>query len=577
MNTDHQPTATSYVAQGQSLHQDADLHGALECYTRALQADPSNVAAHFLSALIAVKHLAFETAEKHLRAACERQPNHAPTALLRGHVLNQLGQPEKALICLDVAERLIPGSPLLWTYRAQALWSLDRHDEALMACDRALASDPGQVSALLTRAACFHMLHRHNEAVAACNAFLDAAPEPAQGHVDVTRILLSGLGRDPQEAETLRRCLQHLNTAIARAPHWAQAHEGRGAVLERTGDIPDALASYRKALQLRPDWDDAAYGEGRCLLSLGQWQQGWLAHERRWFRPRIQAWRRDTGAPLWKGESLAGKSIAVVAERGFGDVIQFFRFVEPLRALAGSVSLVLPPALQRLLDPGNVQGTAPAGPFDYHCPILSLAHRLGITPSTVPGRQGYLSANAALAAAWRQQLGPATRLRVGLVWSGDPFHGNDHNRSLQLARLSGLLALEGIDFVCLQQVMRDTDRQAHARLSNLRFYGPQLHDFADTAALCDAMDVVICADTSVAHLAGALGKPLWLLLPAVAEWRWMLEREDSPWYAHARLFRQPRRGDWDSVIARVRNELLALRARRAATDTGLEVVGAPCP
>ncbi len=515
---------------------------------------PTHVQAHFLSALIAVQQGRLEQARSYLDTVCTIDPAHAQAAMLRGHVLDRLGDPVNAVASLDMAAALMPGSAMLWNYRAQALFSLKRYDEALACCDRALSLTPGRTDTAFLRGVLLQMLGRFSQAMRTWDQLLEASPADAGTHELIARGLLAGVGHGRPEAELLCDALKYADTAIALQPDRGTAHEVRASVLERCGDILAALASYRQALRLRPELDDASYGMGRCLLALGDWKDGWLAHERRWFRPHHMAWRRDTGAPLWLGESLTGKSIAIVAERGFGDVIQFFRFVESVRLMAASVSLVLPRALQRLLTPAEAEG--PAGPFDYHCPLLSLPHRLGTTPLTVPGTQGYLRADPALAAPWRQRLGPATRPRIGLVWRGDPAHGNDHNRSMPLAQLARLLDIADAEFVSLQQVMPDADQPAHAAWPQLAFHGPQLHDFAETAALCDAMDLVISVDTSVAHLAGALGKPVWILLPAIAEWRWMQDREDSPWYARARLFRQTRQGDWDGVVSRVRESLL---------------------
>ena len=563
LSSDIPTPAINPIAQGLYLHHSADIDGALQCYAQALELDPSNVQAHYLCALIAVQRGAFEQAHEHLRTACALQPGNAQAALLRGHVLNRLDQPEDALASLDVAQALMPGNTMAWNYRAQALILLQRHDEALAASEQALACAPGMADALFSRGACLHMMGRTAESIASFEELLAASPGHACGHALLARVLLTFRGPGRPELDTLGRALAHLDRAIALQPGMADAHEARGIILECLGNPEDALASYRRALQCNPDLGDAPFGVATTLLSLGDWHNGWRYFEKRWFAPGLQALWRDTGAPPWRGEPLAGKSIALIAEQGLGDMIQFFRFVEPVRALAACVSVVAPPALQRLLAPHDGHASAPTGPFDYYCTFMSLPALLGTLPDTVPGTQGYLRADPALAAAWQQRLAPTQRLRVGLAWSGDPSHSNDHNRSLALAQLAGLFDEDGIDFVCLQKVLRDADRQAHATLPQLAFFGAELHDFADTAALCGAMDLVIAVDTSVAHLAGALGKPVWILLPDPAEWRWMHGREDTPWYSRARLFRQTRRGDWTDVVARVRSELKLLLAKAA--------------
>ena len=559
----HATPPTDLIAQGMSLQQAADAEGAATCYARAVELDPANVQAHFLCALVAVQQDRLEQARSHLDAACALDPGHGQAAMLRGHVLDRLAEHSDALVSLDTAAALMPQSAMVWNYRAQTLYSLRRYDEALASCDRVLSLDPDRSDTLFLRGVLLHMLGRSSEAMQALNPLFMKQPDDPNLHELMAQICLAGVGRGQPESELFQHAQKYLDTAIALEPDRATAHEARGSILERTGDPQAALESYRRALAIRPDRDDAAYAMGRCLLALGDWENGWAAHERRWFRRNAMAWRRQTGAPLWRGEPLAGKSIAIVAERGFGDVIQFYRFVEPVRALAASMSVVLPPALHRLLGPAVDLGRTPAHRFDYHCPLLSLAHRLGTTADNMPGAQGYLQADPALSSVWQQRLGPKTRLRVGVFCRGDPTNGNDHNRSMPLQHLAPLMALENVEFICLQQVMSENDLSAHASMPRLAFYGRQLHDFAETAALCDNLDLVISVCSSVAHLAGAMGKPVWILLTQHADWRWMQGREDSPWYARARLFRQSQQGDWDGVIRRVRDGLIDAAAAAA--------------
>jgi hypothetical protein len=270
---------------------------------------------------------------------------------------------------------------------------------------------------------------------------------------------------------------------------------------------------------------------------------------------------------------LAGKTILLYAEQGFGDTIQFVRYLPMLAARGAKIVLEVPDSLMPLI--GAVDGVIamisrgqPHPPIDLHCPLMSLPRAFGTTLATIPATVPYLRTPAERVEAWRARLPASGKLRVGLVWSGKPTHRNDHNRSIAFERLAPLLAVPNIDFVSLQRDVRETDAAA---LRNAAVLRPDLDqaDFADTAAIIETLDLVIAVDTAVAHLTGALAKPLWLLLPLCPDWRWMLECDDSSWYPGSRLFRQPRIGDWDSVIPRVAEGLASLAATRDTPVTFL--------
>lgn len=275
-------------------------------------------------------------------------------------------------------------------------------------------------------------------------------------------------------------------------------------------------------------------------------------------------WRiRAVPVPQWRGKSLAGKTILLHAEQGFGDSIQFVRYV-PLVAVKGAkIVLEIPDSLMPLVDfrddmVATIKPGAPPPPFDLHCPLMSLPLAFGTTLATIPGETPYLCVPPERKANVRKWLPNSGRTRVGLVWSGKPSHRNDHNRSIAFDRLAPILSVPGCAFISLQREYRKADLATLAACPNLLRLDAALADFADTAAVVDALDLVITVDTAVAHLAGALGKPVWILLAAIQDWRWLLQRDDSPWYPTARLFRQPETGDWDSVIALLMRELTGL-------------------
>ena len=395
---------------------------------------------------------------------------------------------------------------------------LKRLDEALRSYDRALALKPDYVEALTNRGVVLADLKRSDEA------------------------------------------LQSYDRALALKPDDVEALYNRGTTLNGLQRHDEALEYYDRALALKPEHAQAHWNRALCSLQLGDFASGWAEYEWRWRRNRPENAKREFRQPLWLGiEPLAGKTILLHAEQGLGDTLQFCRYVRPVAALGARVVLEvqppLLPLLRRLEGASELRATGAALPaFDYHCPLLSLPLAFKTELASVPSDIPYLRSDAARVEKWRERLGPKMQPRVGIAWSGATGHKNDHNRSLSLAQVLPLL-IEQVQWVSLQKELREADAQLMSAQTPMRSYGEELKDFADTAALVELMDVVVAVDTSVAHLAGALGKPVWILLPFNSDWRWLLDRDDSLWYPTARLFRQPAIGDWASVIDTVRNEL----------------------
>jgi hypothetical protein len=303
-------------------------------------------------------------------------------------------------------------------------------------------------------------------------------------------------------------------------------------------------------------------------LRLGQFTQGWGDYESRWQQRSWAPQRRDFSAPLWLGQQpLVGRTVLLHAEQGFGDTLQFVRYAKRVADLGATVLLEAQAPLKPLLSGG--EGIAqifargePLPRFDLHCPLMSLPLAFGTALDTITADIPYVRAPADRLAHWRARLGAPRSLRVGIVWAGSAVHKNNHNRSIALDRFGSLLSVPDIEFVSLQNELGAQDAAALGRQANVISLGGELRDFADTAAIVSLLDLVISADTAMVHVAGALGRPVWVLLPFTPDFRWLLGREDSPWYPTARLFRQPRFGDWASVLARVR-EALGQLARSA--------------
>jgi hypothetical protein len=336
-----------------------------------------------------------------------------------------------------------------------------------------------------------------------------------------------------------------------------------GTALQSLGRPVAAMASYRRALALEPNYAGAQMNMATCQLLMGDLKAGFAGFRARWAVPDSPIRMPELPRPLWEGESLEGRSILVHCEQGLGDSLHFIRYAPLLATQAARVRVLAPPALARLLGriPGIEIVTAPpdSASYDYHCPLLCLPRLLGTELATIPATIPYLAAEPDAVEAWSRRLGPGRR--IGLVWAGAPRHADraafavDRRRSLTLAALAPLGGLPETRFISLQK--GPPAAQAKEPPAALDLFDPtdELHDFADTAALIANLDLVISVDTSVAHLVGALGRPVWLLSRFDGCWRWLLDRADSPWYPTMRLFRQPAPGDWDSVIMAARAAL----------------------
>jgi tetratricopeptide (TPR) repeat protein len=419
--------------------------------------------------------------------------------------------------------------------------------KALCHCERALAIQPDHVEALVNRAVALRALNRAEDALAGYERVLALRPNHAEAWYNRGNAL-----RDLGRAE---EALASYECALVAQPEHSGALLNRGNALRDLNRPEEALASYARALALRPDWAEAHWNESLVHLASGDFERGWREYEWR-FRTRSPVTApRNFLQPRWRGErDIAGRTILLHAEQGLGDSLQFCRYAPMVATLGVRVVLEVQPALKPLLI--SLAGVAlvlaqgetlPA--FDLHCPLLSLPLAFDTRRETIPASVPYLAPAPDRAAMWAAELPPGIGPRVGLVWAGYAGNKNDRKRSIALSRLLAPVPA-GVTFVSLQKEASAEDRALLAQ-RNIPHLGEALRDFADTAAVVAALDLVIAVDTAVAHLAGALGKRVFILLPFAPDWRWLGYRSDSPWYPTARLFRQPRPGDWDSVFREV--------------------------
>jgi hypothetical protein len=349
--------------------------------------------------------------------------------------------------------------------------------------------------------------------------------------------------------------------AAALLPRYAEAWCNLAVALHRLGELDDSAAASRRAIHLQPQNAEAHWNLAVTCLLLGDFSTGLPEFEWRWKSRQFPSRPRNFSQPQWSGDDLAGRTILIHAEQGFGDTIQCVRYLPSIAARGGKVILESPPQLLRLFKniPGVQRAISPPDPlpnFDVHCPVMSLPLAFKTTLETIPARAAYLTPDPELIEKWRSRIAPSTTgLRIGLNWSGDSTFRGDRTRSMTLSELAPLAAMKNATFFSLQK------GPAAAQLENppagleILPLGEDLHDFSDTAAAMSLLDLIITTDTSVPHLAGALGLPVWLMLQFVPDWRWLMDRPDSPWYPSMRLFRQPRPGDWHGVVNRVAEEL----------------------
>jgi len=490
-----------------------------------------------------------DDAERLYQGVLTGAPKNFDALHLLGVLMKQRGRTADALALIDRALAVNARSADALMNRANVLFAMQRFAEALNGYDKALALKPDDARLVSNRGNTLCELKRPAEAVAAFDRALTLAP----GDPDI----LNNRGNALLTLSRAAEALDCYDRALAVRPRDPQTLINRGNALTDLCRPDEALASYDAAVAAAPDHAEAHWNRSLALLAKGDLQRGFAEYE--WRKRRPNAAEREFVQPLWLGDGdIAGKTILLHAEQGYGDTIQFVRYAPMVAARGAKIVLEVQPPLKPLFQTAAATVVArgePLPPFDLHCPLMSLPLAFRTTLESIPATTPYLPPPPDRVAKWRTLLPAGKPLRVGLCWAGSATHRNDHNRSIPLEALKPLFDDTRIRFVSLQRDLREADRKALRGLPQIGRFESELKDFADTAAAVSLLDLVISVDTGVAHLAGALGKPVWLLLPFIAEWRWLDRRTDSPWYPSARLFRQPRADDWASVVDRVRGEL----------------------
>jgi tetratricopeptide (TPR) repeat protein len=539
-----------------SLQRQGQLREAEKIYNRVLKAVPDNFDALNLLGAVKLQQGQIGEAQRLLGAAVKANPRAAGAWCNLGQALHALKRAPEALDCLDKARALSPDDVSILNQHANVLVALARPAEALAEFRQVLARAPNHVEAWLNSGLAQAMLGFPELALADFDAALQFAPGHPGVHYN-RGVALIKLGRYAEAVEANDR-------ALGIVPDYATAWLNRGKALMQLNRLDEAITGFAEALEIRKDFADAHFNNALALLTRGDYARGFAEYEWRWRRTGMPA-QKSRGKPLWLGEfPPARKAVLLHAEQGLGDTIQFARYA-PLLAQSGAAVVLEAQAelkeLMRRLD--GVAAVIARGeaspPFDLHCPLGSLPLALHTLPNTVPAQIPYLAADEAHVAKWSARLDALPRPRIAIAWSGNPSHDNDRNRSIAFARLAPLFSAPA-SFISMQKDLRTEDAAALAGEQSVVHLGGELEDFSDTAGVLAACDLVIAVDTAAAHLAGAMGRPVWVLLPFAPDWRWTRAGETTPWYPTARLFRQTSLGDWDSVIARVVDELSRFRA-----------------
>ena len=439
---------------------------------------------------------------------------------------------------------------------AAVLQGAGRFDAAIRSYERAFELEPSRVETLTYIAACKVEHQDLNGAECSARQALVADGGDQALSWALLAIALAQQGRDAEALVAFDRAEE----IESRTGQEADTFVMHGHHLIRCGRVAEAVSLFEQRLASQPHPSGHAH-YGLALLTAGRYLDGWKQYDFRCYDRRLGLDRPTFGQPRWTGQPLEGKTLVVWAEQGHGDTIQFARFAQVLKGMGARVVFLVPLAMKEFaasfsgVERAISQLDERAEPFDYQIAAMSLPRALGVTLDCIPGAVPYLRTEPDRVARWQARFRSDPKMKVGVVWAGNPTHQNDRHRSLPASALAGLWDIPGVQFFSLQKERREGDEVCLPLGTGLMDLSPDLGDFRDTAAAVEALDLVIAVDTAVAHLAGALGKPCWLLLPANADFRWLRDREDSPWYPTLRLFRQQRLGDWAEVIGRVSRSL----------------------
>jgi tetratricopeptide (TPR) repeat protein len=579
---DRQPVLSQAVA----AHQAGDLAQADRLYKKLLKSDPANSDALHLRGLIEFQRNRPERAIDLIERAILRCPSDPRYHANLGRVLQAAGRSEDAVQRYRRSLEMDTQSAEVHSDLAAALISLERFEPAAEACEAALNRNSDLADGHLNLGIARRHLGKIDQAIVAFDRALVLRPDhpftlfqkgcalQARGDLSTAESCFRkvierepgiaearcNLGNILKERGDFHSAATEYRNAVQIDPDLAEAHSNLGVTLQEMGESEEALDCFDRAVEIKSDDAETRRNRAMVLLQLGRFAEGWKEYEWRWQTRHFDPLRRHWDIPRWTGETLSGRKIHIHAEQGYGDTLQFIRYLPAIAAQSGSAVFECPQSLvdlARTVDP-SVKVIAigePPPPADFHVPLMSLPGLLGTDLDSIPADIPYLQTDPDRLTIWQWKIPNSGRFRVGVAWRGSDGYKRDSIRSPGLNPIRPLFECTGCDFYSLQKDGGDADLVTAGLAEAVTDIADGFVDFADTAAAIACLDLVISADTAVAHLAGALGIPVWVLLPSVAEWRWLRNRDDSPWYPSARLFRQDRPGDWNGLVERVNRAL----------------------
>jgi tetratricopeptide (TPR) repeat protein len=451
----------------------------------------------------------------------KHKPNHFDALQLLGILYGQINKKDKAIKLLELALQIKPDDAATLNNYGVILTEVNRTNDSYEVLDKATNIKPDYAEAYSNKGNTLKLLEKYDDAVKA------------------------------------------YSKAIQLKPNYAEAYNNRGVIYKELSQMNLALKDLKKAISLKPDYPEANSTMGVTLLLTGNFSKGWEQYEWRWKDLSDPSVIRSFKQPLWDGKkSLKDKSILLYSEQGLGDTIQFSRYILLIKALGAKVILETHKELLNIV--GSIDSnitvilmgqTLPH--FDFQCPLLSLPLKFGTGLKNIPSPNRYIWADKRIVPKWKKKIGSQKKPLIGLAWEGNPLHKNDYNRSILLAELIPHLPKK-YEYIGLQKDIRESNLKTLKRSSMIDNLIDNNVSMDDTAAIIENLDIVISVDTSVAHLSASMGKPTWILLPFVPDWRWLLNRNDSPWYKSVKLFRQEKRGNWELVFKDLNKKLNVL-------------------
>ena len=562
------------------------LGDAERCFTEVLQYDPKHIAALNLLGILLTHSKKYSEAERILQSALNINSISETTFYNYGIVLKALKRPNEALERFNQALAINPAVAETWNNRGTVFNDLKRYDDAISDFNKAVALNPNYSEAFYNKGKSCSRLGRNDEALTAYEKTLALNPDFAEAWAGLGDVLLQlkrpdeslaayeraltinpdsaeawvGRGNAHRQFKQYNEAFVAYDKALALKPDWAEAWLVRGSLFFSLNRDAEALECYEKSLALNQDFARAQWNKALLKLSLGEYEEGWRLFEWRSKTKDFTLPARHFTQPLWRNDSdISGKTILIHAEYGLGDTIQFSRYLNFLKDKECKIIFEVQKPLAPLFRSSDWQCEVVAQgelipSFDLHCPLTTLPLAFDTRVQTIPANVPYIHAHKGKQVEWIRRIGAASKTRIGLAWSGNPHHRSDASRSIPLSAFAAIVN-DNFEWYRLQKDLREADKQALNTLSGIKDFSKLFEDFSDTAALIEAMHLVISIDTAIAHLAGAMAKPLWILLPFHPDFRWLRERTDSPWYPTARLYRQTKEDDWTDVLEQVSADL----------------------